>query len=280
MLTSFTTLYLLFYNSTFFRLTVIITSEVLAGVPLDRQSRIRIGKKKADGSLDNLYWLSPNPEDVFGGEDGKTLTLKRPYNDWAEAALRIYLCLNELALEPEEEVVQGDEIKEDELDKKEKWFGYSMMWIDIIPMLGTEPLDLHQTKEIWYPLVTCEFAAKKVFKYLTQEIKPVAKELDGSKFTKFIKGLPDVVDGKKIKTTDIDIIFAKAKEKDQRRLKFKEFFNIALVSIAELRYPWVEKCGELGGEGPACREFIRKHIFKWDVCADLVWQVGVFYIYG
>jgi len=175
-------------------------------------------------------------------------------------------------LEPEEEVVQGDEIKEDELEKKEKWFGYSMMWIDIIPMLGTEPLDLHQTKEIWYPLVTCEFAAKKVFKYLTQEIKPVAKELDGSKFTKFIKGLPDVVDGKKIKTTDIDIIFAKAKEKDQRRLKFKEFFNIALVSIAELRYPWVEKCGELGGEGPACREFIRKHIFKWDVCADLVWQ--------
>ena len=55
-------------------------------------------------------------------------------------------------------------------------------------MLGSEPIDLHQTKEEWYPKVTCEYAAKKVFKYLCAEIKPVGKELDGSKFTKFCKG--------------------------------------------------------------------------------------------
>ena len=252
---------------------LIITTEVLAGVPLDRQSRIRIGKKRTDGSLENLYWISQDSEDIFGGEDGKTLTLRRPYNDWSEAALRIYLVKGELALEPEEEAPKGDEIREDELNRKEKFFGYEIMWVDIIPMLGTEPIDLHQTKELWYPKVTCAFAAKKVFKHLCANIKPVAKELDGSKFTKFAKGLPDVVDGKKIKTTDIDIIFAKSKAKDQRRLKFKEFFNSALVSLAELRYPWLEKCGEMGGEGPACREFIRQHIFKWDICAELVQEV-------
>jgi hypothetical protein len=181
-----------------------------------------------------------------------------------------------LAEEPVEEEVKGDEIREDELTKKEKFFGYEMFWVDIIPMLGTEPLDLHQTKEQWYPKVTCEFAAKKTFIYLCA-LKPTSKELDGSKFTKFCKNLPDVVDGKKIKATDIDIIFAKAKEKDQRRLKFKEFFNNALVMLAEKRYPWLDKCGDEGGEGPACREFIRQHIFKWDVCSDLVWEVRNIY---
>jgi hypothetical protein len=255
---------------------VITTTEVLAGQPLDRQSRIRLGKKRKDGTLENLYWLSQDPEDVFGGPEGKTLTLKRPYNDWSESAVRIYLCKNELAEEPVEEEVKGDEIREDELTKKEKFFGYEMFWVDIIPMLGTEPLDLHQTKEQWYPKVTCEFAAKKTFIYLCA-LKPTSKELDGSKFTKFCKNLPDVVDGKKIKATDIDIIFAKAKEKDQRRLKFKEFFNNALVMLAEKRYPWLDKCGDEGGEGPACREFIRQHIFKWDVCSDLVWEVRNIY---
>ena len=42
------------------------------------------------------------------------------------------------------------------------------------------------------------FAAKKVFKYLCTEMKPAAKELDGSKWTKFAKSLPDVIDGKRI----------------------------------------------------------------------------------
>ena len=67
---------------------------------LDRQSRVRIGRKRKDGSLENLYWLSEDPEAVFGGDDGKMITLARPYNDWAEgeAALRIYMCKNELAV--------------------------------------------------------------------------------------------------------------------------------------------------------------------------------------
>ena len=55
-----------------------------------------------------------------------------------------------------------------------------MMWVDIIPMLGTEPKDLHHTKEAWYEKVTSMFAAKKVFKYLCTEMKPAAKELDGA----------------------------------------------------------------------------------------------------
>ena len=54
---------------------VITTTEILAGVQLDRQSRVRIGRKRKDGSLENLYWLSEDPEAVFGGDDGKTITL-------------------------------------------------------------------------------------------------------------------------------------------------------------------------------------------------------------
>ena len=106
----------------------IVCTEVLAGAFLDRQSRVRIGKKRADGTLENLYWISLDPEDVFGGEDGKTLTLRRPYNDWSEAACRIYMVKGENAVEPEEEEPEGDEIKEDELNKKESFFGYEMMW--------------------------------------------------------------------------------------------------------------------------------------------------------
>ena len=88
------------------------------------------GKVRKDLSLENLYWLSLDPLSVFGGEDGKTLTLRRPYNDWTETALRVYLCKNELAEEPVEEEKKGDEIREDELTKKEKFFGYEMVgWL-------------------------------------------------------------------------------------------------------------------------------------------------------
>ena len=155
---------------------------------MDRQSRIRLGKARKDKSLENLYWLSVDTADVFGGEEGKTLTLRRPYNDWDESAVRVYLCKNELAEEPVVEEPTTEGIREDELTRKEAYFGYQMYWVHIIPMLGTEPKDLHQTKEEWYPKVTCGFAAKKVFQYLCGQ-KPVGKELDGSKFTKFCKGL-------------------------------------------------------------------------------------------
>ena len=74
-----------------------------------------------------------------------------------------------------------------------------------------------------------------------------------------------MIDGKRIKTTDLDLIFAAAKAKDQRRLKLDEFLNKALVALAGKRYPWLENTD---GEGPACKEFIRQHIFKWDVCSD------------
>ena len=51
-------------------------------------------------------------------------------------------------------------------------------------------------------------------------------------------------------------------------------FSVSICVLCFHRYPWLEKCGEMGGEGPACREFIRVHIFKWEICADLVWEVG------
>ena len=75
-------------------------------------------------------------------------------------------------------------IAEQQIQKSESFFGYTIMWADVIPMLGTEPKDLHQTKEQWYEKVTSMFAARKTFKYLCG-LKPVAKELDGSKFPDF-----------------------------------------------------------------------------------------------
>ena len=54
-------------------------------------------------------------------------------------------------------------------------------------------------------------------------------------------------------------------------MKLDEFLNKALVALAGKRYPWLENTD---GEGPACKEFIRQHIFKWDVCSDLHWSGG------
>ena len=99
-------------------------------------------------------------------------------------------------------------MREEEAKKFQEFFGYKIMWSEVIPLLGTEPKDLHQTKEMWYEKVPSKFAAVKTYKYLIN-LKPAAKELDGSKFSKWVKQLPSVIDGKKIKQTDIDLIFAK-----------------------------------------------------------------------
>ena len=77
-----------------------------------------------------------------------------------------------------------------------------------------------------------------------------AKELDGSKFSKWVKQLPSVIDGKKIKQTDIDLIFAKSKPASERRLSLENFMGNAITNVAKLRYPWLDTEGE-GNESGA-----------------------------
>ena len=117
------------------------------------------------------------------------------------------------------------------------------------------------------------FAAKKTYEYLIN-LKPAAKELDGSKFSKWVKQLPNVIDGKKIKQTDVDLIFAKSKPASERKLSLENFVNNAIAKVAEIRYPWLESTGE-GLESPCAREFMKKHVFLWNECAELVWMVSI-----
>merc|ERR1711871_821768 len=199
------------------------------------------------------------------------ISLASPYNDWSNPNNRIYLVLGERGEEKEEEiVVEKEELREDEAKKFSKFFNYKIYWRDVIPTLGEEPKDLHQTKELWYDKVPSEFAAKKTYEYLIN-LKSSSKELDGSKFSKWVKSLPDVVDGKKIKQTDIDLIFAKSKPASERKLSLANFLQNAICKVAELRYPWLESTGE-GLESPCAREFMKKQVFMWKECADLVWM--------
>jgi hypothetical protein len=253
---------------------VIKTTEVLAGALVQRFNRIRIGKAKANGDEGNLYWISKDEGDAFNETE---ITLRRPYNDWTNPNCRIYLVLGERGEEKEEEVVvEKEELREEEAKRFQRFFGYKIYWRDVIPMLGEEPKDLHQTKEMWYENVPSLFAAKKTFEYLIN-LKPASKELDGSKFSKWVKQLPNVIDGKKIKQTDVDLIFAKSKPASERKLTLDNFMNNAIAKVAELRYPWLESTGE-GLESPCSREFMKKHVFLWNECAELVWMVRILYI--
>ncbi|KAJ3124115.1 hypothetical protein HK098_001384 [Nowakowskiella sp. JEL0407] len=59
--------------------------------------------------------------------------------------------------------------------------------------------------------------------------------MDGAKFAKFARDTK-LIDGKRIVSTDIDIIFNKVKSKGARRIDWDEFQN-GLKLIAEKRYP-------------------------------------------
>ena len=249
---------------------VIKTSEPLAGKFLQRFHRIRIGKDK--GGDQNLYWISKDETDAF---DETTITLRKAYNDWSSPNERIYLVIGERGEEKDEitgpSEAEKEELREEESKKFQEFFGYKIMWSEVIPLLGTEPKDLHQTKEMWYEKVPSKFAAVKTYKYLIN-LKPTAKELDGSKFSKWVKQLPSVVDGKKIKQTDIDLIFAKSKPANERRLSLENFMGNAITNVAKMRYPWLETEGE-GINNPAARQFIKEQVFHWEECAELVWMV-------
>ena len=80
------------------------------------------------------------------------------------------------------------------------------------------------------------------------------------------------MDGKKIKQTDIDLIFAKSKPANERRLSLENFMGNAITNVAKMRYPWLETEGE-GINNPAARQFIKEQVFHWEECAELVWMV-------
>jgi len=64
--------------------------------------------------------------------------------------------------------------------------------------------------------------------------------MDGPKFAKFAKDCK-LVDKANLTPTDVDLIFAKAKSKTERRITFEQFF-IAVSMMADKRYP--EQAGD------------------------------------
>ncbi|KAJ3413833.1 hypothetical protein HDV05_007433 [Chytridiales sp. JEL 0842] len=60
-------------------------------------------------------------------------------------------------------------------------------------------------------------------------------QMDGAKFVKFARDT-GITDGKKVTTTDIDIIFNKVKPKTGRKIDFKTFTQ-AVGLLAELKHP-------------------------------------------
>ncbi|KAI8613955.1 p25-alpha-domain-containing protein [Chytriomyces sp. MP71] len=60
-------------------------------------------------------------------------------------------------------------------------------------------------------------------------------EMDGTKFAKFTKDT-GVQDGKKVTSTEVDIVFGKVKEKTARKINYAQFEQ-AIGLLADKRYP-------------------------------------------
>jgi hypothetical protein len=60
--------------------------------------------------------------------------------------------------------------------------------------------------------------------------------LDSFMFMKLCREAPGLIDKKRITRTDIDLIFTKARPKNDRKLSFSHFLD-ALAAIAEKKYP-------------------------------------------
>jgi len=68
----------------------------------------------------------------------------------------------------------------------------------------------------------------------------VGKEIEGSKFVKFCRDNQLLDPPGRITTTDLDLIFAKAKTKGQRKLSYEEFRYTALPMVAQKKGMTIE----------------------------------------
>ena len=158
-----------------------------------------------------------------------------------------------------------DEVDLGDGGNRETYFRVECTWSDMEPFLGSIR-DLSKTQESMVEVVPPEFVLAQIFLYLCQ-LKPAADMLDGSKWAKFCRDCPGLVDRKVVKPTDVDITFAKCKEKGQRRVTMPQF-QMALGLIAMARYPALA----LSSEAAAVEELMRVNVCAWDKANAIIWR--------
>eukprot|EP00948_MAST-09A_sp_MAST-9A-sp1_P000985 g985.t1 len=238
--------------------SIVGTSEILAGISLQRGDQVQIKHVK--------YKISTDENAVF---NDKQITLDRVYEGNTDDSAKIEKVVELEVGDGVPSYMRGtmsweehQKAKKKELDNVVRFCGYQMTWGDIIPLLGKGPLN--KTKEQYWDEVPEEFALTQTFKYLCRDLKPVSDKLDGAKWAKFAKMCPDILDSR-VKSTDIDLIFNKCKAKGERKLTYDEFKHKAMQMLAELKYPWMNKDKVL-------YEFLRNHVFVWEKTESLMWK--------
>jgi Tfp pilus assembly protein PilF len=111
--------------------------------------------------------------------------------------------------------------------------------------------------------VDLQFAIGSVYDMVCDKWFPSGEGMDGSKFVKLMKEIPGV--GKdKVNGTDLDLIFARNKQKGERRLTKKEFIHGACTEVAKMLYPWL-------ADKPALNKFLKDNLYEWHETQRLMW---------
>eukprot|EP00947_MAST-08B_sp_MAST-8B-sp1_P000312 g312.t1 len=154
-------------------------------------------------------------------------------------------------------------------DTRETFFRVTFQWRQLEPLLGVLP-GLSKTVEGMVEKVPQSFVYAEVFDYLCN-LKPVSAPdmLDGGKWAKFCRDCPGLIDRKLVTQTHVDIIFAKNKEKGQRRITLAQF-TTALTTVAMQRYPGKGE-GE-AAEAAALNELMHSNVYAWDKTNNIIWK--------
>lgn len=217
-----------------------------------------------------LLQLSEDPEDPFEPDH---LTLKEPFP--GTSLFRVLLqrvVVKELSEKEKEKSIlqkqkeeQAEKLRkarlEEELRQTESFFGFTMSWRELVPMLGTGPL--HPRQQDFWDQVTMQFAIRGIYKMICAQWFPASEGMDNVKFMKFLRELPGVINDR-LTVTDIDLIFARSKGTGERRLTMREFIENALAEVATTHYPWLD-------DRPAVKKFLETFVENWKECKRIKW---------
>lgn len=137
------------------RKAIIRTSKALAGTALQRGDRVKIAG--------TIYTI---PEDEKFQFENTTITLDRPYEGETKDGLVIFKVVEMEVGEATPGFMKGtlswaqhEKKKNEELSRTESFFGYTMTWGEIIPLLGR--CDLSKTKEQYWDEIPETYATKE-----------------------------------------------------------------------------------------------------------------------
>lgn len=149
-----------------------------------------------------------------------------------------------------------------EMKRVERFFGYSMRWRELVPLLGAGPLNMRQ--QDFFKDVTPEFAVGAVFRHMCQSWFPASEGLDNAKFLKFLREVPGTLN-EQVTVTDADLVFARSKSKGERKVTQKEFVDVLLADLAGLHFPWLAPSAAVGS-------FVADFVLPWKECQRLMWD--------